>query len=255
MGEYKVYIHTNTINGKKYIGLTKQSCQQRWRIGGAGYKSQTKFYNAIIKYGWDNFTHEIIAEGLTEEEAGALEIKLINQFDTINNGYNVSFGGSITNHSPETLEKMRQSMLGKKHSPETKELIRQRKKEDWIPVTSIEDGIVYENIGEASRKTGTDKSSISKCCQGIMFTAGGKTWRYADPELANKFYKQTSTRVNKAKKPVYCITTNKYYETVKDAAQATKSDESNLIKVCKGKYKTTNGLKWRYATWDEYLTH
>ena len=47
MDNYKVYIHTNQINGKKYIGLTKQTCEERWRHDGTGYKSQIKFYRAI----------------------------------------------------------------------------------------------------------------------------------------------------------------------------------------------------------------
>ena len=81
---------------------------------------------------------------MTAEEAGELEKQLIDKYNTITNGYNISPGGSTTNHSPETLEKMRQSMLGKKHSEETKELIRQSKKDEWIAVICIDDNIIYE---------------------------------------------------------------------------------------------------------------
>lgn len=254
MNNYKVYVHTNRANGKRYVGLTKQNCQDRWKHDGMGYQTQKKFFRAILKYGWDNFDHEIIASNLTAEQASDLEQELIKKYNSIENGYNISPGGSTTNHSAATLEKMRQSMIGKKHSENTKKLIRESKKEEWIPVQSLEDNIQYENIGEASRITGIDKSSITKCCQGITLTAGGKTWRYLEPDRAALYKSVTDNRVNKAKKPVYCITTDVYYETVRAAAIATKSDESNIIKVCKGKYKTTNGLKWRYAEWQE-LTH
>ena len=40
---YKVYIH-EFPDGKKYIGITKQTLKARWGINGNGYKTQTKFY-------------------------------------------------------------------------------------------------------------------------------------------------------------------------------------------------------------------
>ena len=54
-----IYMHTNKINGKKYIGQTFQNIEYRWRQDGSGYKGQP-FYNAIEKYGWDNFEHKIL---------------------------------------------------------------------------------------------------------------------------------------------------------------------------------------------------
>lgn len=52
-----VYMHTNNINGKRYIGIS-QNPKRRWKNGN-GYKTQL-FGKAINKYGWDNFTHEIL---------------------------------------------------------------------------------------------------------------------------------------------------------------------------------------------------
>lgn len=123
MNNYTVYIHRNKINNKVYIGITKQKPEERWRHDGFGYKSQLKFWRAIQKYGWDNFEHIIFAEKLTELEASFLEQDLINKFNAIENGYNVSPGGSTTNHSKETLEKMRKSMTGKTQTQQTKNKI------------------------------------------------------------------------------------------------------------------------------------
>lgn len=87
---YTVYVH-GFPDGKKYVGLTKQTCRQRWGSHGQGYKDQP-VYEAILKYGWDNVTHEVFTD-LTREEAREKEKELILKYDSINNGYNVAKGG------------------------------------------------------------------------------------------------------------------------------------------------------------------
>lgn len=77
---YLVYMHT-TPDGRKYIGITKSSPSTRWNEG-AGYESQRKFYKAIQAFGWMNIEHRIIAAGLTETEAKALESGLIIKYRT-----------------------------------------------------------------------------------------------------------------------------------------------------------------------------
>ena len=93
---YCVYIHRNIINNKAYIGISSygDDPNQRWQ-NGKGYIKQSLFYNAIIKYGWDNFEHIIWAEHLTEEDAKKWEIRLIAMFNTTDSdfGYNISNGG------------------------------------------------------------------------------------------------------------------------------------------------------------------
>lgn len=50
---YLVYVHTNKINGKKYVGQSS-NIVERWRNGGKNYFSSIKFFRAIQKYGWEN---------------------------------------------------------------------------------------------------------------------------------------------------------------------------------------------------------
>ena len=70
---WKLYLHTSP-NGKKYYGITsKNNPSERWGNNGENYKRHPYFYNAIKKYGWDNFKHEIIFDDLTENEAKLLE--------------------------------------------------------------------------------------------------------------------------------------------------------------------------------------
>lgn len=96
---FVVYCHTNKINNKRYIGITCQNPEVRWGPNGNNYKqSQPYFASAIRKYGWDNFNHEILAEGLTAKEANDKEIELIALYntyvgDTNCQGYNLTRGG------------------------------------------------------------------------------------------------------------------------------------------------------------------
>ena len=68
-------MHTSPSN-KKYIGITSLKPEYRWNKGN-GYKTQTVFYRAIQKYGWDNFKHEIIDHADNEIDANILEHKYI----------------------------------------------------------------------------------------------------------------------------------------------------------------------------------
>lgn len=90
---YKVYVHT-LPNGKRYVGITKREVENRWK-NGHGYKENKRFYNAIVKYGWENIEHNVLYEGLTEEEACEKEKELVALFNSNNEnyGYNLTEGG------------------------------------------------------------------------------------------------------------------------------------------------------------------
>lgn len=96
---YYVYVHTNKINGKKYVGLTTGIPKYRWRSDGSGYRQQPHFYNSIKKYGWDNFEHQVF-EVNSKEEMYFLEQYLIGFYNTMNvdKGYNKSKGGESGNN-------------------------------------------------------------------------------------------------------------------------------------------------------------
>lgn len=114
---YTVYCHTNKINGKRYVGITKQKPEVRW-CNGHGYDTQY-FRRAIDKYGWEEFTHEILFTNLTEDEAKQKEIELIAKWDLTNpnKGYNITMGGDGTanyHHTESAKLKMSIAKMGTK---------------------------------------------------------------------------------------------------------------------------------------------
>lgn len=108
---YVVYKHT-TPSGKVYIGITGKKPEYRWKNGN-GYKDNAHFDNAIKKYGWENTKHEIVANGLTKEQACDLEIELIAKYHATDQrkGYNISAGGECSgagvHPSAETRKRMK----------------------------------------------------------------------------------------------------------------------------------------------------
>lgn len=127
---YSVYMHTSP-SGKKYIGITCQEPEKRWKNGN-GYKSQKYFYKAISKYGWDNFKHEILFSGLTKEEAEQKEIGLIALYQSDNYlyGYNIEHGVSSVGRMSNTTKK-KLSDINKKENLSEETLKKKKRCINW----------------------------------------------------------------------------------------------------------------------------
>jgi len=104
---FKVYVHTSP-SGKKYVGITSKPAEVRWGLDGSRYKSNTHFWDAIKKYGWSNFKHEIVAEGLSLHDACSMEHDLINLYNSMdpNFGYNHTTGGNWSTPDEFTRKKI-----------------------------------------------------------------------------------------------------------------------------------------------------
>ena len=93
MKKYIVYCHT--LNGKKYIGYTGKTMEERLQdhIGEALEGSERHFHRAINKYGSENIVSEVLAEVYNKDEAKKLEETFVEKLDTFKNGYNMTRGG------------------------------------------------------------------------------------------------------------------------------------------------------------------
>lgn len=114
---YTVYKHT-APNGKTYIGITSKPVEKRW-LNGRGYAKNEHFWNAIKKYGWENISHEILATGLSREEAGLMEQMYISVYQSADQGkgYNLTYGGEKgAIHTSQSRKKLSESMKGKRYN-------------------------------------------------------------------------------------------------------------------------------------------
>ena len=90
-----IYIITNSINSKVYIGKTKRP-DRRWYEHKIVSKRSTlniPLHNALRLYGIENFSFSIIATCLKDEYAEEAEIAMIKQYNSFKNGYNATEGG------------------------------------------------------------------------------------------------------------------------------------------------------------------
>jgi len=145
MEKHVIYKLTSP-SGKVYIGRTVNFYNRM-----KDHKHEAKdgnirpIYKAIRKYGWDNFTKEIIDEVYTIEEAIIRESKYINEYNSVKNGYNSTYNtegpGDIwegledTEQYKEYTKKMAKissgknnPMYGKKHTEEAKAAQKQKAK-------------------------------------------------------------------------------------------------------------------------------
>lgn len=90
-----IYKVTNLTNQKVYIGQTSNFEKRKKRHHYIAKTSPTTFHRALIKYGFDNFKWEILAECKTRTQSNSLEKKFIREYGGISNPlvYNETEGG------------------------------------------------------------------------------------------------------------------------------------------------------------------
>lgn len=231
--KYFVYMHTNKINGKVYVGITQQNPpQKRWN-NGWGYRHRNPyFYRAITKYGWkDGFTHEIIFKNISKEIACKIEQMLIKKCKKLGISYNLANGGEGVEAFPECAkEKLRQykgplaSQYGKKHTQEQRKLQSEILKNRWrnhrdLMMEAVRKGTLKKigkkiNIPEATRIKMSEESRQRLSIPVVMLDSN------------NNFIRE--------------------FSSCKEAEQFFNGKSHHIGCVCKGVRKTAYGYKWKY---------
>ncbi len=109
-----IYVITNKINGKQYVGQTIQSIADRWKFHKSKRSGCLGIKSAFVKYGIENFIIETVFEVSSIDELNQKEIEFINKFNTLApNGYNLKTGGNRPTFCEETRKKMSESSKGR----------------------------------------------------------------------------------------------------------------------------------------------
>lgn len=204
-----IYLFTNKINNKQYVGLTTRTLEARTQEHLRS--NHTVIGKALDKYGFENFDLEVIDSAETIDELNDLEIHYIDKLNTMTpNGYNLCIGGGTTTgytHSEEARRRMSEtkknkgSMVGEKnhfygksHTDETKKAISEIHKGRKLtkehreklsknsayakPVKCVDDGNEFASAKEAGDHYGINPSHIGRVCRGVNKTTHGKVFEF-----------------------------------------------------------------------------
>lgn len=234
-----IYITTNLINGKRYIGQRKFTNGWRSYLGSGKILKQ-----AIEKLGRENFERNIVAITYSKEELDKLEIEWIENYNAVNDRgyYNIAFGGSGVN----VVENY-----------------------NCKKVVCLNSNITYDSISDAARENETEYSSIHACCEGDLLSSGKSSngekliWAYYEDylnmslvDIADKIQWANNSikgkNCYKAKK-VVCLNSKEVFNTLQEAAKYYDCNYTHISCCCNGKRRfcgrdssTNKQLAWAY---------
>lgn len=219
--KYCVYMHINKINNKKYIGMTSRKPNIRFGKNGKNYYNAKHFFNAINKYGWENFEHIILFKNLTKEEAEQKEIELISKYYTTDKyfGYNISKGGTGGNNK-DVFPIKKYDLYG-----------------NYI--------CTYDNATKAALDINGNRSCITHCCKSEKSRYKYKNfmWCYGNEEIIKPYIRSTW-------KPIFQYTLDKKYikefKNIAEAAKEVNGDISAISRCANHKQKYAYGYLWEW---------
>lgn len=187
-----IYKITNKINGKCYIGETKQyDYRKRWRKH-KDYGGCPILDSAFKKYGLKNFTFEILIICF-DENRFSIEKEYIKRYNSVSpNGYNIKEGSDTgMSHTDKSKEKISESLKKYYKTEDSKSKAKvnvesHRKAMAKAVGTKVAqydlDGnfiAAYSSVAEAARQVSSIKSktSIQDCIHQRTKTGLGYVWK------------------------------------------------------------------------------
>lgn len=208
---YRIYLITCLVNGKVYVGQTRQRMSARMD----GYRRDMTsrldcnrpIVHALRKHGWDAFSFSELDQAATQAEANEKERQWIAAHRSTDreHGYNVQSGG--------VRDAVRNGAMRK-------------------AIECVETGETFSSMAEAARAQGFSPAALTLHMKGISKTCNGYTWRwtgnkgatiYDTSEAVKAVFEQTRERQRRApngnRAPVRCVETGETFPSSADAAR------------------------------------
>lgn len=229
-----IYIITNTINNKVYIGQSVD-IHHRWMQHKADLRNDhhhnEHLQRAWKKYGEEAFEFRVLTE-CDEIELNNLEKSFIQEYKSYNGdyGYNLTLGGDgCIGLSQESINKMRQSLTGRHLSEDTRKKISEGNKGKKRSPRSAEH---RKNLGNSLK--------------------GKNAWNKGIT-MNDDFRNKLCGSGNPNHKIVYCVELDEYFGSTREAERKYGINHVNISACCNGKQKsagkhpiTGEKLHWEY---------
>ena len=250
-----IYITTNHINGKQYIGQKKYDKSNKWKkYLGSGIALK----RAIEKYGESNFSKEIIEECQTKEILDDREKYWINYYNAVDSDdfYNIASGGdggnTIVGYSEEQMEQYKEykRKLHKEVAP----------KGELCSASKLTEKQVLEIIERLKKNDfNLDIANDYKVSPGtIDDIRNHKTWKSLTENII--FDDISSRKRPRGTKPVVQYSEDgKYIATYKSARDVQRElgiSYKLVSAVCNGTKRIAHGFIWRFEgdSFEKYNT-
>lgn len=223
---YKIECLLPTVAGV-YIGATVRTIKQRFKQHCSKTGRGTAIGKAIAKYGSSNFSITQLAVAYSRQELDQLEQHYIQEYNSVENGFNLAIGGIGAKPSAKLRRKQQIQCYKNK------------------PVIHYETGIEYISGAEAARATGFHNSDITECCRMNLAQIKGNHFYYPDTDL-NEYKEFWNTCVRH--RPVLCIETQEVFKGISEAATSTGISRDQISGMCYGKVENSRAaLHFKFA--------
>lgn len=271
-----IYLITNKLNNKQYVGKTEYTIIDRWKEHKKNYKSlrdNMPIHKAMFKYG-EGYFEICQLEECDNSLLNEREKYWIKYYNTYYNGYNATLGGDgAPKYEKTKIEEMWQS--GKTIS-EIEELtgadrhtvarilklsgintadFKRRSNGRAVLQYSLDGKLVarYESITLAAEAMGKNNiSNIKSCCERSHTSAYNYLWKYEDDQTPIEEFVRRQKKTGKGivKKVEQYSLNGEYIQTFNSCREAAKVIGApyhvGINSCCLGKQKTAYGYKWKY---------
>lgn len=252
-----IYITTNLINKKKYIGqkkIVKNDSHWKTYLG-----SGNALKKAVTKYGKENFDRKIIDIAFSFEELNKLELFYTKAFSVVTDRewYNLCYGGGGIKgivglkRTEETKQKLREAKLGEKN-PNYGRVYSEAEIQRLRDKMSGEGNPMYCRSGELSPNYGKtfSEETREKIRQATLGEKNHNYGRRMPEEQKEKLREYNRINGNPHSKITaqYSLdgTLIKVFPNAAQASTETNISHSSICAVCRGKRKVAGGFIWRY---------